>query len=69
MHTTPQSLNDIHPHHDLLTVAHDVAVNAHALTFSFLLNNSLIISLVAITLLTIALVVYLNTLNVKEAHH
>lgn len=69
MHTTPQSLNDIHPHRDLLTVAHDVTVNAHAITFSFLLNNSLIISLVTIILLTIALVVHLNTLNAKDAHH
>lgn len=69
MHTTPQTIHDIHPHRDLLTVAHDVTINAHAITFSFLLNNSLIISLVTITLLTIALVVYLNILNVKDAHH
>lgn len=69
MHTTPQSLGDIHPHRDLLTIAHDVTINAHALTFSFLLNNSLIISLVYLTLLTVALVVYLHTLNAKDAHH
>ena len=54
---------------DLLTIAHDVTTNAHAITFSFLLNNSLIISLVYLTLLTIALVVYLHTLNAKDAHH
>lgn len=69
MHTTPQSIHDIHPHHDLMTIAHDVAVNAHAITFSFLLNNSLIISLVAITLLTIAFLVHLHALNVKDAQH
>ena len=69
MHTTPQSIHDIHPHHDLMTIAHDVTTNAQAITFSFLLNNSLIISLVTITLLTIALVVHLNTLNIKDAQH